>query len=107
MEEPGATGEEETPSLPARGKPRATRQWVISRPLAEEEPGATRQRANPGPSGKEEPGATGKGKTLSQLAEGKPRATRQKESSEPPRRRENLSRLALGETPGHVAKRKL
>src|SRR5215471_7209429 len=67
-EEPGATGEEETLSRPARGKPRATRQWVISRPLATGEPGATRRGGNPVP--------PGKGKTSSQLAEGKTRVMR-------------------------------
>ena len=41
-DKPGAIGEEETPSHPARGKPRATRQWVTSRPLAAGKPGAIR-----------------------------------------------------------------
>src|SRR5215831_6201406 len=62
-EEPGATGEEETLSRPARGKPRATRQWVISRPLATGEPGATRRGGNPE--------LCGEKKALSHSAKGK------------------------------------
>src|SRR5215475_8197740 len=76
-----ATGKGETPSHPARGKPRATRQWAILRPLAKEEPGATRQGGKP-PSypakGKlrvnwrrGNPESCGEKKALSHLGEGK------------------------------------
>jgi hypothetical protein len=84
----------------AAGETPGHRQWVILRPLAMGEPGATRQGGKP-------PSHLAKGKLQADQRRGKPRVVRREESSEPPWRREDLSLLALGETPGHVVKRKL